>query len=559
MDAENSKIPSYIELIKFSLRNFGIEHYKRNLYISVIVIFSILLSFFKLILNFSKKKFFEEDPNTFLLVLLNIKSLEIMFELTKSFFFEKCLVKMGPFISAKLMEIIIFTEQKKVFDMSPGQIEYNISEGLKAIGKISRVILHDLISSGLLLIFDLVFIFMTDKSETKNLSIFCLVSVILIMILKFYQVSSAMTFLYRLNAVSYGREKTYVELLDNIQIIKMSSEEKKSEIKYKGKVREWIEASYKYRYAMLYNTFVYDVLGYIFIAVTTILYVEKNNKQYISDAIQISSVANDMIKTCSVIVKIHNKILESITEAKNIIEYIELEKHEEDENNKIRIDTFNDKIEIKNLTYSVKGKKIFEKVDMVLNKGEKIALFGRNGSGKSSIFKVLLAYDNYEGDITIDGIDIKNILARDYRSLITHVPQDTRLFDETIYSNLMFGHNRPYGDVIIQCKRLGIHERIMELKDGYNTVVGETGKNINGGLRQKIFYARALLRDTPIYLFDEPTNNLDEKGSEFLLDHIQDDAFSNKTFFVIIHDVNILKKFSKRYIFDQNKFLLDKD
>ncbi|KAI5171839.1 hypothetical protein PAEPH01_1700 [Pancytospora epiphaga] len=95
----------------------------------------------------------------------------------------------------------------------------------------------------------------------------------------------------------------------------------------------------------------------------------------------------------------------------------------------------------------------------------------------------------------------------------------------------------------------------MMLSNGYNTVVGEFGKNINGGLRQKIFYTRAFLRDTPIYLFDEPTNNLDDEASEFILEYINDPAYSSKTFFVICHDIEISEKFPQIYKFENNKIL----
>ena len=108
-------------------------------------------------------------------------------------------------------------------------------------------------------------------------------------------------------------------------------------------------------------------------------------------------------------------------------------------------------------------------------------------------------------------------------------------------------------------KSLKLHDKIMSLSNGYNTVVGEGGKNINGGLRQKIFYARAFLKDTPIYLFDEPTNNLDKANSEFLLEYINDPLYSNKTFLVICHDMEIVKQFPKIYKFDENKIILEKE
>lgn len=269
------------------------------------------------------------------------------------------------------------------------------------------------------------------------------------------------------------------------------------------------------------------------------------------------SATTDILHSGANVVKLYQNIMESIVLTNTIIDYLSLAREELDK--KIRVDTFNDKIEVHGLTYAARGRVIFNDVALVLRRGDKTVMYGRNGVGKSSIFKILLNFDEYQGEVLFDGVEIRRLAMQDYRALMTYVPQDTRLFDESIYANLVFDNDRPFGEVVAECKRMEIHDKIMGLPAGYNTVVGEFGKNINGGLRQKIFYTRAFLRDTPIYLFDEPTNNLDVAGSGFLLSYANDPAYTHKTFFVICHDMEIVRKFPKVYKFDDNRLVLEKD
>jgi ABC-type bacteriocin/lantibiotic exporter with double-glycine peptidase domain len=265
----------------------------------------------------------------------------------------------------------------------------------------------------------------------------------------------------------------------------------------------------------------------------------------------------ETLRTAEFLVELVRELIFSIEMASEMSQYLKDSDYEVYE--KFKVESFNDKIELSNIFYTAKEKLIIKDASFSIVKGKKYAVHGRNGVGKSSIAKVLMGFDEYKGLILFDGVDINNIDIDSFRSRINYVPQDTRLYNQSIYFNLAFGNDKSYDEIIAEAKKMNIHNEIMTFPDGYNTVVGDFGKNLNGGLRQKIFYTRAFLRDADIFLFDEPTNNLDANNSKFLLEYINDPLYADKTFFVICHDAEIVDKFPCIYRFRDGKVFLEKD
>jgi ABC-type multidrug transport system fused ATPase/permease subunit len=189
---------------------------------------------------------------------------------------------------------------------------------------------------------------------------------------------------------------------------------------------------------------------------------------------------------------------------------------------------------------------VINKLNFVIKKGDKIVVHGRNGAGKSILFRLILRLMSpMEGGIFMDGLPISKIKMKSYRSLISYIPQRADLFDDTVYNNLRYGNEKSYSEIIEECRRLNIHKEILKLSSGYNTVVGERGELISGGLRQKVYCARAMLKDSFIYLFDEPISSLDSSSAALLIDIILSPKFSHKTFLVICNNPNIIEKFPK--------------
>jgi subfamily B ATP-binding cassette protein HlyB/CyaB len=166
--------------------------------------------------------------------------------------------------------------------------------------------------------------------------------------------------------------------------------------------------------------------------------------------------------------------------------------------------------------YSDQHPFVYRDFNMTLRPGQLTALMGASGSGKSTLTKLLLAfYAPSDGQILIDGRDLRNLSANELRQAFGVVPQETMLFAGTIYDNLIMANpHAGFPEVIEACRKAEIHEVIEALPQGYQTAIGEHGVGLSGGQRQRIAIARALLKRPSVLIFDEATSNLDVETSE---------------------------------------------
>ena len=176
------------------------------------------------------------------------------------------------------------------------------------------------------------------------------------------------------------------------------------------------------------------------------------------------------------------------------------------------------RIEISNLSfrYAENLPFLFEKLDLTLEPGRVVALMGPSGSGKSTLAKLLQGfYQPAEGQIKLDGHDIRHLSANELRQHFGVVPQETTLFSGTIYDNLILANPQAaFQDVVQACKLAEIHDTIQQLPKGYQTEIGEHGVGLSGGQKQRVAIARALLKRPKVLIFDEATSNLDNETAE---------------------------------------------
>ncbi len=211
--------------------------------------------------------------------------------------------------------------------------------------------------------------------------------------------------------------------------------------------------------------------------------------------------------------------------------------------NPVHTDGLKDSIEFRNVSFSYNGHTpVLQGVNLTVRKGQTIALVGQSGSGKSTLVDLLPRYrDVAEGEIFIDGVNVKALAISDLRQLIGNVNQEAILFNDTFYNNITFGvENATMEQVIEAAKIANAHDFIMESENGYDTKVGDRGCRLSGGQRQRVSIARAVLKNPDILILDEATSALDTE-SERLVQEALERLMKTRTTIAIAHRLSTIK------------------
>jgi subfamily B ATP-binding cassette protein MsbA len=189
------------------------------------------------------------------------------------------------------------------------------------------------------------------------------------------------------------------------------------------------------------------------------------------------------------------------------------------------------------------GRPVLSDIDVTVPRGSVVALVGASGAGKTTMVDLLgRFYDVTQGRITIDGRDIREFEIRTLRQALGIVSQETVLFHDTVRNNIAYGVENASDEAVVRAARMAnAHDFVMELPDGYDTLVGERGTDLSGGQRQRLAIARAILRDPPILIFDEATSALDTE-SERLVQQATQHLLEGRTVFVIAHRLSTIQK-----------------
>ena len=229
--------------------------------------------------------------------------------------------------------------------------------------------------------------------------------------------------------------------------------------------------------------------------------------------------------------------------AERVLEILETENPIIDKPDAIEKTGFDSGMELKNVSFKYEDEYVLRDFNLDVPKGETVALVGQSGSGKSTIANLVTRfYDVNEGEVKIDGTDIRNLTKKSLRNLMGLVTQDSILFNDTVAKNISLGKESATEDEIIEAAKIAnAHEFIVELPEGYDTNIGDGGNKLSGGQKQRLSIARAVLKNPPIMILDEATSALDTE-SERLVQDALDKMMRNRTSIVIAHRLSTIQK-----------------
>lgn len=254
---------------------------------------------------------------------------------------------------------------------------------------------------------------------------------------------------------------------------------------------------------------------------------------------------------------IYREISQGMIDLRSLFSVLKIEPEIKDKKNAIEMSFEKTDIEFKNVSFSYDNKRnVLNKINFKIPSGSSLAIVGPTGSGKSTISRLLFRfYDVSSGSILVNGKDVRDITQVSLRKNIGVVPQDTVLFNDTIYYNLSYGKiNADEKEIWEVARRAKLSELIKTLPDGMSTVVGERGLKLSGGEKQRVAIARTLLKNPPILILDEATSSLDtltEKEIKVSLNNLA----KKRTSIIIAHRLSTIVDADKILVFEKGKII----
>lgn len=251
------------------------------------------------------------------------------------------------------------------------------------------------------------------------------------------------------------------------------------------------------------------------------------------------------------------KFITHLSDAKEMVDIFDKPLDILDPENPQKLKEGNGEIEFKNVNFEyVENNEVFNNLNLKIKAGEKVGLVGHSGSGKSTITKILLRFvDIKDGEILIDGQNIKNVTQDDLRSKISYVPQEPILFHRSIGENIGYSkENATDQDIIESAKKAHADDFISKLPNSYGTLVGERGIKLSGGERQRVAIARSILKNAPIIILDEATSSLDSVSEKYIQDSLSE-LMLGKTAIVIAHRLSTIVKMDRIIVLDKGKII----
>ena len=257
--------------------------------------------------------------------------------------------------------------------------------------------------------------------------------------------------------------------------------------------------------------------------------------------------------------KVNSSIQSATAAAERIFEVLDLEPDIKDAPDAVDIKGFKDSIRFDHVWFAYPDDPetwILRDITLEVKKGEMLAIVGESGAGKSTLVDLVPRfYDVTKGAIYMDGIDVRKVTLESLRSLIGIVTQETILFNDTVFNNILYGRpGASFEEVVEAAKVAHAHEFIKDLPHGYDTVIGERGTRLSGGEKQRIAIARAVLKNPPILILDEATSALDTQ-SERMVQNALDRLMEGRTVFVIAHRLSTVQNASRILVLDRGEVM----
>lgn len=281
------------------------------------------------------------------------------------------------------------------------------------------------------------------------------------------------------------------------------------------------------------------ILDFIFILIS--VYFIINNSLEISSFLIIFLYKNKVLDLINYVSEIREKLADGKVSAQRVFDIISYKSFSKETYGTLNIEDIKGSIEFKNVNFNYGSTSLFENLNFKIDSNKMIAIVGKSGEGKSTILKLInKSYSANSGEILIDNYNINTLSEETIRSNISVVSQSPYIFNLSIKENIKLANSKATDKEIEEvCKQAQLHDIIIEMQDGYDTIVGENGVILSGGQKQRLAIARALIKKSKIILFDEATSSLDNSNQEKIKNIIKD-LSKNHTVIIVAHRLSTI-------------------
>lgn len=488
-----------------------------------------------------------------LIIVVVLYVVSALFSYLQSYFIIELSTKISFDLRQRIMDKILYLPMEKIGENKRGDILSRMTNDIDSLQHGISQSFIQLTTAVITLVG--VFIMMLSINVIMALATIVLVP-IAFLVIKFITKHSQSYFLKQLEfkgSLNGQIEETFT----GHNIIRAFNQEEISMEKFEKDNNSWFNNEWKSQFFSSLNGPLMNFISnftYVVIAVLGAVFVLQKAIA-VGDILAFFQYSQSFTRPIQQITRVMNQIQTAMAASERIFEFLDLDDEENPSTRKL--DTINDNITFEDVSFGYSpNEKIIKNLTFEVKKGQKIAIIGETGAGKTTIVKLLMRfYDIDSGSIKIDGVDIDEYDKHSLRSHVGMVLQDSWLFSDTIKSNIRYGNLEVSDDEIVDAsKQVYIDNFIRQLPDGYETTLNEDSDNISHGQKQLLTIARTILSSKEILILDEATSSVDTR-TEKLIQKAIDKLMENKTSFIIAHRLSTIRNADKIIVIENGEII----
>ena len=458
-------------------------------------------------------------------------------------------------VSLKIFKHLHFLSLDFHLSRQTGGLNRYIDRGTKGIDFLLRYVLFNVVPTFIELVLVIIILFTLYGFQYAAIT---LITIIIYVILTFVITAWRIQFRKDMNAADNNASTKMIDSLLNFETVKYFNNENHEFSRLDESLEKYEFAANKNRISLsLLNVSQTIVImtGITIMLVLTVFGIQQNLIT-VGGFVVINAYMLQLYQPLNFLGTIYREIRQSLIDMENMFNLLN-EKNTVVDNGKKVLNNSNAEITFKNISFGYRTDRIIIKnISFHLEKGKSLAIVGPTGAGKSTISKLLFRfYDPNEGEVLINNENIKNFKQESLRKSIGIVPQDTVLFNDTIYYNISYGNPEASHDEIINAAKIaGIHDFIESIPDKYQTIVGERGLKLSGGEKQRVAIARTVLKNPSIFFFDEATSALDSSTEKDIIENLNKIS-EGKTTLIIAHRLSTVSKADNIIVIDKGEIV----